>query len=181
MGSDNHYPEEAPRHPVRVDGFWIDRKPVTNRQFAEFVEATGHVTTAEIAPDAKDYPGRSSRNAAAGFAAVRADRVSGRHDRLVALVDLLFRRRLASPLWTGQQHRRAAGAPRGSRHPRDASAYAEWAGKSLPTEAQWEFAAWGGMDDHEYAWGDELEPDGRQMANVWQGEFPWQNLLVRRL
>ena len=57
MGSDRHYPEEAPRHPVKVDGFWIDRTPVTNRQFAEFVEATGHVTTAEIAPDAKDYPG----------------------------------------------------------------------------------------------------------------------------
>jgi formylglycine-generating enzyme required for sulfatase activity len=177
MGSDHHYPEEAPRHTVRVDGFWIDRAPVTNRQFAQFVEATGHVTTAEIAPDAKDYPGALPEMLKPG--------------------SLLFVP-TACPVdtsnwsnwWTfsfGADWRHPLG-PESSidevmDHPvvhvthADASAYAGWAGKCLPTEAQWEYAAWGGLDAHEFAWGDELEPEGRQMANVWQGEFPWQNHL----
>jgi formylglycine-generating enzyme len=175
MGSDRHYPEEAPRHQVRVDGFWIDRTLVTNLQFAAFVEATGHVTTAEIAPNPDDYPGALPELCHPGSLVFRP---SGRP---VDLTDW-------SQWWEfklGADWRHPYGPGSSIQaimdHPvvhvthDDASAYAEWAGKGLPTEAQWEYAAWGGLEDREFAWGDELEPEGRHYANVWQGEFPWQN------
>ena len=176
MGSDRHYPEEAPVHRVTVDGFWIDRTPVTNAQFRWFVHATGYVTDAEIAPDPKDYPGALPHMLKAGSLVFSPPRHA---------VDL----RDWSQWWTfkfGTNWRRPSG-PRSSisglsDHPvvhvtyRDALAYARWAAKDLPTEAEWEFAARGGLDGAEFAWGDELAPGGRQMANVWQGEFPWLNL-----
>ena len=176
MGSDDHYPEEAPVHRVSVDGFWIDPTPVTNRQFREFVEATGYVTFAEIAPDAKDYPGALPHMLKAGSLVFR------RPERTVDLHDW-------SQWWEfrfGANWRHHAG--RGSwikgldDHPvvhvayRDAEAYATWAGKELPTEAEWEFAARGGLDGAEFAWGDEFTPGERQMANTWQGAFPHENL-----
>ena len=176
MGSDNHYPEERPAHRVTVDGFWMDRTPVTNERFARFVEATGHVTFAEITPKAEDYPG--------------------------ALPDMLFAASLVfvtpdGPVdtrdltnwwqWTrGARWRHPRGADSTldglDHHPvvhvtfADAESFARWEGKSLPTEAEWEFAARGGIDGAPYAWGEEFLPDGRYMANTWQGEFPWQNL-----
>src|SRR5262245_54281068 len=176
MGSDNHYPEEAPAHRVTVEAFWIDRIPVTNRQFKEFVRATGHVTFAEIPPDPKDYPGALPQMIRAGSLVFTPPP----HP-----VDL----RDWSQWWQfkfGATWRRPYG-PRSSiaglhDHPvvhvayRDAEAYAAWVGKALPTEAEWEFAARGGLADTEFAWGDEFAPDGKHMANTWQGEFPRQNL-----
>ena len=176
MGSDRHYPEEAPGHRVKVDGFWIDRTPVTNRQFREFVNATNYVTFAEIAPRAEDYPGALPHMLQAGSL------VFSPPEGPVNLQDW-------SQWWQfkfGANWRRPYG-PRSSingmdDHPVvhvawcDAEAYARWAGKALPTEAEWEFAARGGLDGAEYAWGDEFTPDGKPMANTWQGAFPHQNL-----
>ena len=176
MGSDRHYPEEAPAHLVSVDAFWIDRTPVTNREFRKFVRATGYVTFAEIRPDAKDYPGALPDMLRAGSLVFTPPRHA---------VDL----RDWSQWWKfkfGANWRRPYG-PRSSiagldDHPvvhiayRDAEAYAKWAGKDLPTEAEWEFAARGGLDGAEFAWGDALTPGGKHMANTWQGEFPHQNL-----
>jgi len=176
MGSDQHYPEEAPTHRVTVDPFRIDKTPVTNRQFKEFVRATGHVTVAEIVPDPKDYPGALPHMLYAGSL------VFSPPDHPVDLKNW-------SQWWTflrGANWRRPYG-PKSNitvleSHPvvhvayADALAYAHWAGKDLPTEAEWEFAARGGLDDAEFAWGDEFTPGGKHLANTWQGEFPYQNL-----
>ena len=176
MGSDKHYPEEAPAHRVTVGGFWIDRTPVTNRQFKEFVRATGHVTFAEIPPDPKNYPGALPHMLHAG-----------------SLVFTPPGRPVDLKNW-GEWWRFLKGAnwrhPYGPKsninaldnHPvvhvayADALAYATWAGKELPSEAEWEFAARGGLDGAEFAWGDELTPGGKHMANTWQGNFPHENL-----
>jgi formylglycine-generating enzyme required for sulfatase activity len=175
MGSDRHYPEERPAHTVTVSSFWIDRTAVTNRMFAEFVKATGYVTIAEIAPDPKDYPGALPHMLKPGSLVFTPPR----HP-----VDL----NNWSQWWRfefGANWRRPYGRKSGralDEHPvvhialRDAEAYAAWAGKELPTEAEWEFAARGGLDGAEFAWGDELTPGGRHMANIWQGAFPQQNL-----
>lgn len=175
MGSDQHYPEEAPAHPVRVDAFWIDETPVTNRQFRAFVAATGHVTVAERAPDPRDYPGALPHMLRAG---------SLMFNPPSAVADLLD----WSQWWDfrfGANWRKPYGAGSSLKgkddHPvvhvayDDALAYARWAGKDLPSEAEWEYAAWGGASGQEFAWGDELTPDGRHMANIWQGQFPIEN------
>jgi formylglycine-generating enzyme len=176
MGSDRHYPEEAPVHRVAVEGFLIDRTPVTNRQFKDFVRATGHVTFAEIKPDANNYPGALEHMLYAGSL------VFSPPARATDLSDW-------SRWWKfikGADWRHPYG-PKSNinvldNHPvvhvtySDAFAFARWAGKDLPTEAEWEFAARGGLADAEYAWGEEFAPGGRHMANTWQGEFPNQNL-----
>ena len=174
MGSDQHYPEERPVHAVSVDGFWIDRYPVTNERFARFVAATGHVTFAEIPPDPAQYPGALPDMLYAGSL------VFVKPDQRVDLANI-------ANWWTfmrGADWRHPNG-PSSSidgrdRHPAvhvaftDAEAFATWEGKALASEAEWELAARGGLEGAPYAWGNDFLPNGRHQANTWQGEFPWQ-------
>ncbi|MDF2809177.1 MAG: gliding motility-associated lipoprotein GldK [Microvirga sp.] len=178
MGSDRHYAEERPSHRVSVEGFFIDATPVTNAQFRAFVEATGHVTVAEIAPDPKDYPGALPHMLKAGSLVFTPP------DHPVDLRnwsqwwEFRFRASWRKPYGPGSSIKGLDDHPVVHVAYADVEAYAAWAGKALPTEAEWEFAARGGLEDVEFAWGDEFTPDGRQMANTWQGEFPLQNLAL---
>jgi formylglycine-generating enzyme len=177
MGSDNHYPEEAPAHQVIVDGFWMDQHTVTNAEFSRFVEETGYVTLAERAPRAEDYPGAKPELLVPASVVFRKPPVK---------VDL----RNHYNWWTyvpeaNWRHPYGPGSSlKGlAKHPvvhvafEDAAAFAMWAEKDLPTEAEWEFAARGALEGAEFTWGDEFTPDGAHMANTWQGEFPLENLL----
>ncbi|MDE0189032.1 MAG: formylglycine-generating enzyme family protein [bacterium] len=178
MGSDHHYPEEGPVRAARVDPFGTDIHPVTNRQFRRFMEATGHVTLAERPPDPAVYP-----------EAHPEDLVPG---------SLVFRM-TPGPVNLGEFWRWWAWTPGADwRHPRgpgssldglwdhpvvhvayqDAAAYAAWAGMGLPTEAEWEFAARGGLDRAEFTWGDDDPQETAPLANTWQGRFPYENTEV---
>jgi sulfatase modifying factor 1 len=175
MGSDKHYPEERPAHRVTVDGFWMDRHPVTNARFARFVEATGHVTFAQIPPNPADYPGALPHMLYTG--SLVFVQPSGPVDRRDFTNWWQF---MKDANWR-QPYGPGSSISGLDAHPvvhvafADAEAFAVWEGKTLPTEAEWELAARGGLDDAAYAWGDEFLPRDRHLANTWQGDFPWEN------
>jgi formylglycine-generating enzyme required for sulfatase activity len=174
LGSEAHYPEEAPVREVAVEDFWIDRYAVTNEEYAAFVAATGYVTVAERPLDPADFPGAPAENLVPGSMVFTGT---------PGPVDL----RHLSQWWTwtpGASWRHPEGPGSGvhdrARHPvvhvahEDAAAYCAWAGATLPTEAQWEAAARGGLERATYVWGDEPEGASERLANYWHGDFPWR-------
>jgi sulfatase modifying factor 1 len=176
MGSDQFYREERPLRPASVDGFWIDATPVTNAAFSQFFEATGYLTVAERAPDPALYPDADASLLVAG--SLVFTKPQGR----VSLRDnSAWWAYVPGANWRHPQgpHSSIAGL---EDHPvvhvshEDVLAYAAWAGKSIPAEAEWEYAACGGLQGVAFPWGDEPTPGGQIMANTWQGEFPWENL-----
>jgi formylglycine-generating enzyme len=172
MGSDHHYPEESPTHAVGVDGFWMDEHAVTNLEFSRFVRATGYVTLAERAPDPADYPGVSAELLVAASAVFRQPAHRVPLDDPYAWWAYVPGASWHRPQGPGSSVELIQDHPVVHVAWDDVTAYAEWAAKELPTEAEWEYAARGGLDGATYAWGDELTPGGAWMANTWQGEFP---------
>jgi formylglycine-generating enzyme len=176
MGANHHYPEEAPEHPVTVDGFWMDVAPVTNQAFQRFIEATGYITFAESPPRIEDYPGVLPDQLFAGSL------VFSPPNQPVALNNSAHWWKFVRGASWQQPIGIGSSIDGLEQHPvvhvayQDAVAYAAWAGKALPTEAEWEFAARSNQQDTEFAWGEEFLPNGVPQANTWHGEFPWQNL-----
>jgi formylglycine-generating enzyme len=175
MGSTDFYAEERPVREVEVDGFWMDEHPVTVAQFRRFVKATGYVTRAELPLDRDEYPEADPSLLVPGSLVFHPTRGPVPLDDYGA-----WWRYVPGAMWARPEGPASDVYTRG-RHPvvhvahEDVAAYAVWAGKALPTEAEWEYAARGGLDGKVFCWGDEFMPDGKLMANTWQGQFPFQH------
>jgi sulfatase modifying factor 1 len=179
MGSADFYPEEGPVREVEVGGFAIQRGPVTVAQFARFTEETGYLTVAERPLDPDDYPDADSSllvEGSAVFHPTRGPVPLNDPSRWWAYVPGANWRH---PWGPNSDNSERADHPVTHVAYADAEAYAGWAGKTLPSEAEWEYAARGGLDGSVFAWGDEYPPSGELMANFWQGDFPWQNTGAR--
>lgn len=178
MGSERFYPEEAPVRTVEVAGFWIDEAPVSNQEFATFVAATGYVTTAEIPPKIEDYPDLLPEMAKAG--SLVFEETAGpvdMHD-VANWWHFVFGADWRHPYGPATSLAGIEDHPVVHVTATDAEAYARWAGKALPSEAEWEYAARGSLADADYAWGRELAPGGAMLANYWQGLFPFANQML---
>ena len=175
MGSDEGLITERPAHRVSVDTFRVDKYPVTNAQYARFVEATGFVTYSEKDPDPADYPGADPELLVAGSA------VFAPPDGPVDMNNILnWWEYMPGANWNHPEGPDSSIEGRED-HPvvhvthQDAEAYCKWAGKQMLTEAQFEFAARGGFDRKKYSWGDQPRHFTEPLANTWQGEFPYEN------
>jgi sulfatase modifying factor 1 len=175
MGSESFYPEERPVRKVAVDGFWIDTVPVTNTMFGQFVDATGYITVAERPLDPDDYPGAPPENLAPGSMVFvpTSGPVDQRHFsqwwRWVPGASW------HQPLGPGSTVEKLGDHPLVHVADEDVRAYCTWAGTTLPSEAEWEYAARGGLDGAIFTWGNDDPQDSSPLANTWQGRFPWEN------
>jgi len=176
MGTDDPmFPDAQPIHKVTVKGFLMDEHEVTNAEFEQFVKATNYVTIAEQKPDPKDFPGVPLESLVAGSAVFTAPDHKVSLDNSLQWWKYVEGANWKHPLGPTSSLPGLENYPVVQISYVDAAAYAKWAGKRLPTEAEWEFAARGGKEGQKYYWGSDLKPGGKWVANIYQGDFPGQN------